>query len=255
MKPLSSRQQAILNRVIDMHIETAQPVGSRTITELYSELYRSSYSPATVRNEMGILEGLGYLTHPHTSAGRIPTDRGYRYYVNHSVQEEKLPEDMVRRLNQDLMVRPSEEEGLAEKACRVMAGFSNEVSIVLVSRKGSRQVKFFLQGSSSLLEKPEFCDLEKIRLLLKAFEEKGLLAGWLQEKTQAPGVSVSIGRENEVKALQDCAIVSTRYEASGELSGTVAVIGPCRMRYSRAMPLVSQISRLLGRALENGTDY
>lgn len=249
---LSPRQQSILNRVIDTHIETAQPVASRTITGLYAELYRSSYSPATVRHEMGVLEELGYLTHPHTSAGRIPTDRGYRYYVDHSIQEEKISEDTLSRLKASLLERRSEEEeDLMEQACLLMSGLSNEVGMILVSKKKRHQVQVFLQGSSLLLEKPEFQDLQKIRLLLKTFEDKGRFASWLQEKTPEKGISITIGRENEMTSLQDCSVVSMRYTAGEDAAGTVALIGPCRMRYAKTTSLVSQISRLLGRALEN----
>jgi heat-inducible transcriptional repressor len=157
---------------------------------------------------------------------------------------------VVNRLRPYLTARHTEEEDVADTACRTMAGYANEVCIILVSKR-NLPVRVFIQGSSSLLEKPEFRNLEKIGMLLKTFEEKGMLAGWLQEKTQESGISVSIGRENAMKALQDCSVISAHFAAEGNAAGTVALIGPCRMRYSRALPLVSQMGRFLSRALEN----
>ncbi|MBI4711029.1 MAG: hypothetical protein HY767_00985, partial [Candidatus Omnitrophica bacterium] len=84
METLSLRQNDILRGVIETHIETTQPVGSRSIAEKYA----ISFSPATIRHEMGALEEMGYLTHPHTSSGRLPTDHGYRYYLDHTSFEE-----------------------------------------------------------------------------------------------------------------------------------------------------------------------
>jgi heat-inducible transcriptional repressor len=87
MPELTSRQQNILGLVIKIYIETAQPIGSKTLLELH-EL---GVSPATVRGEMQELERLGYLTHPHTSAGRVPTDKGYRYFVERLLGDVELP--------------------------------------------------------------------------------------------------------------------------------------------------------------------
>ena len=88
MSELSSRQQTILGLVVKLYIATAQPVGSRTLLENHLDLQVSS---ATIRNEMAALEDLGYLTHPHTSAGRMPTDKGYRYFVERLLGDVELP--------------------------------------------------------------------------------------------------------------------------------------------------------------------
>lgn len=244
MKALSLRQQSILNRIVETHIETAQPVGSRFITALYTGLYQGSYSPATVRAEMGVLESLGYLTHPHTSAGRVPTDLGYRYYVDHSLQEEKPAAlDSIQRELQEA----EEEDALAEKISHVLSSFSDEASLVVLSNPSNKKrYRLFVEGSSRMLDKPEFKDIDKARPVFKALEEKNRLSQWLLERSaNERQVTVTIGRENNSEAFQHCAIISTFCRVNPGSSAAVAVIGPRRMHYSKAVPLVSYMGRLI----------
>ncbi len=245
MLSLSPRQQSILNRVVETHIETAQPVGSRFLTDLYTGLYHDSYSPATVRAEMGLLEDRGYLTHPHPSAGRIPTDQGYRYYVDHGLKEEKPSEELVRRMNHELSGAAEEMETFAENVSRILSKLTGEVSLIIVSDR------LFFQGSSRMLEKPEFQDLNKVRPILQKLEEKVQLAAWFSNRAPQEGVTVTIGRENETDAFQCCSLISARYEINGKYSGTVAVLGPQRMCYSKSVPLVAQMGKIIQRVLEN----
>ena len=252
MRNLSPRQESILNRVVDTHIQTAQPVSSHLITGLFRGLYRNSYSPATIRHEMGLLEEMGYLTHPHTSAGRIPTDGGYRYYVDHSLQEERLGEGLAGNVETELEKFAAESEDFAEQASRILSNLTGEVSVSVQSSapESRRPFRVCVQGSSRILEKPEFQDVEKVHLLLKALEEKDSLAQWLAESTSESGVSVKIGRENRPKVFHACAIVSAHYTHSGRFAGTVAVFGPQRMKYARAVPIVSQMARIIARILD-----
>ena len=253
MRPLSTRQQSILNRVVDTYIDTAQPVGSHFITHLYTELYSDSYSPATVRHEMGLLEEMGYLTHPHTSAGRIPTHQGYRYYVDHSLPEEPLPDSLLMQADYDLS-RVEEAEAVAEKTLEILSRLLSQVSLFLTPLPGSGQKeksysKFFVQGASSIVEKPEFQDLSKLKALLKALDEKIGLSRWLRDQTPAAGFAVSIGEENELEAFKSCSVISTQCVIRGQ-AGILAVIGPCRMKYSYAIPLVVKMSRIVSKVFD-----
>ena len=248
MQTLSPRQQSILNRIIDTHIETAQPVGSRSITDLYREIFSDSYSPATVRNEMGLLEEMGYLTHPHTSAGRVPTDLGYRYYVDHGLQQESFSGDFLHRLANDLKNASREIEFLAEKASSLLSSLAEEASLVLMPE--NKRAKLFLQGASRLLEKPEFQDLAKMKLLLKALEEKVELMNWLGNRVATAAVSITIGHENEREAFYDCTVISAVYSTHGRMTGALAVIGPRRMKYSRTIPLVRQMAAMIETILD-----
>ncbi len=250
MQPLSPRQQAILNRIVDLYIETAQPVGSKQITELFTRLYQSSYSPATVRNEMGALEGMGYLAHPHTSAGRMPTDRGYRYYVDHSLQEEHPPQETLRRVAADLMPNAHETELLAEKISSVLSELSGQVGIVTISGNRSGRYRIFIQGSSHLFDEPEF-QPSSLKAIFKVLEDPQSLQACLEKNESADGVSISIGDENFAPALKPCSVLTTRYRLSGSgEEGAVALMGPRRMRYSRLVPLVTQMGRMIKNIIE-----
>ena len=256
MHPLSPRQQSILNRTVETHIETAQPVGSRFLTNLYTDLYRDSYSPATVRAEMVHLEEMGYLTHPHTSAGRIPTDLGYRYYVDHGLKEEAPSEDLMTRIRQELAPAAEAPETLAENASKLLSQMSGEGSVVVISDASRREPhRLFFQGSSRMLEKPEFQDLETVRPIFQVLEEKTGLAEWLLACTRDESVSVMIGRENKPKAFQSCSVVAIRYRQDKRCYGTVAVLGPRRMKYSRTLPLVTRMAKTMRRILENTESY
>ncbi|MBI3307520.1 MAG: hypothetical protein HYZ84_06930 [Candidatus Omnitrophica bacterium] len=244
METLTARQQSILNRVIDTHIQTGQPVGSRTITEGYRENYRTSFSPATVRGEMGLLEEQGYLTHPHTSSGRIPTDRGYRYYVDHDLQYENLPQHIFRELTGRPLTVSEELDFFLERVSKALSSWSQEMGLILMIDESSNP-RIFLQGSARILEKPEFQDVKKARNLFEMLEEKKAVANWLSRRTADEKISVSIGRENESEAMNDCAVVAMPCRIHRRWAGAVAVLGPRRMRYARTLPLVASMAKLV----------
>ena len=250
MQPLSSRQQSILNRVIDQYIETAQPVGSHAITAIYTEIYQGSYSSATVRHEMGSLEQMGYLTHPHTSAGRVPTDLGYRFYVDHGLQDSVISQQMINRAEDDLLAQKKEAENLAENASSVLSEMVGELSVFILpgrDKSGHVVYKVFLKGFKRMFEKPEFQDLQKIRVLMEVLEERIKILEVLNPKQTEGPVRVTIGKENTSEAFSDCSIISAGYAANEAMRGACAVIGPTRMRYNQTVPLVEKMSKVFSR--------
>lgn len=250
MHSLTERQKIILKGVIESHIETSEPVGSRYITDHCS----LSFSPATIRNEMGLLEEMGYLTHPHTSSGRIPTDDGYRFYIDHTAFNEPLPEGVYRRLAGELDPRRLELnaiETFLDRVSSLLSSMTQEVGLSLamtpeqeLARKID-ELKFSLQGLVHILEKPEFHDLQKMRSLLRTLEEKIALKQWLLNKTREARVSVSVGCENGQEALDDCSIVTARYSVQGKAAGVIAILGPKRMPYRQVVPLVSCVANIM----------
>ena len=128
MDRLSLREEAILNTLIRTYVKTGEPVGSRTISKLGLGL-----SAATVRNSMADLEEKGYLSHPHTSAGRVPTDKGYRYYVDQLMDEEELVEKDRQRIRDNMVVRFWEGniEGVLEQVSRAVADVSHNLGVAL----------------------------------------------------------------------------------------------------------------------------
>ena len=249
---LSPRQQSVLNRVVDIYIDTAQPVGSRQITEIYKEVYNHSYSSATVRHEMGVLEGLGYLTHPHTSAGRTPTDRGYRYYVDHSMQEDSPSQAIFQDAAEKLAPSLGAVEDLGEKISEILSKLSAQVSVVLVPDENRKRTRAFVQGASSLLDQPEFQAPHSVQPLLKIFENRENLQACLPPSNQSGPFSIAIGEENSNQALKQCSVVASRYFMNSGRSGMLALIGPRRMKYSRMVPLIVRMGKLVENLLQSG---
>jgi heat-inducible transcriptional repressor len=124
---LSERQRLILNAIIDDYIRSAEPVGSRSI----SKRGDVAYSPATIRNEMSDLEDMGFLEQPHTSAGRIPSHKGYRYYVDHLVNIGKIGEYEVETIKRFFAERMNHIEQVIQHAASMLSGLTNYTSIVM----------------------------------------------------------------------------------------------------------------------------
>ncbi|MBI3317404.1 MAG: hypothetical protein HYZ85_05335 [Candidatus Omnitrophica bacterium] len=247
MQPLSSRQESILNRVVDTHIHTGQPVGSRFITNRYREIYRDYYSPATVRHEMGMLEERGYLTHPHPSAGRIPTDRGYRYYVDRGLTPEPVSQKTILHISNKLSEEKRERENFAEKASEILSELADEVALFAIPNSSPGlpgHYKIFIKGTGQMLDKPEFHEPASARPLFQLFENRFRLFPWIENQCRR-GLSVTIGLENESCELQHCSVVSADFHVENKSKGVIALIGPTRMPYGRLLPLVKAMSQAI----------
>ncbi|WP_026476286.1 heat-inducible transcriptional repressor HrcA [Alkaliphilus transvaalensis] len=132
---LNERKLKILQAIVQDYIQTAEPIGSRTLTKKYN----IGVSPATIRNEMADLEDLGFLTQPHTSAGRIPSDKAYRLYVDYLLQMKKIASFHRDTMRADLLKRFGEIEDLLQYSSRILSQLTNYTSIALAPQiKGSK---------------------------------------------------------------------------------------------------------------------
>lgn len=156
---LNDRERSILHHVVDQYIRTAVPIGSRFI----SKRFESHLSPATIRNVMADLEELGYLSHPHTSAGRVPTDLGYRYYVDYLMEVERLREIEVREIQQQLD-RVNDQAELLRVTSKLLSKISRQLSVV-----SSPHI------SSGVLEKLELIPLSSSKLLVVLSIRSGIV--------------------------------------------------------------------------------
>ncbi|EXX87963.1 HrcA family transcriptional regulator [Paenibacillus darwinianus] len=136
---LTERQRMILNAIVDDYIRSAEPVGSRSI----SKHGGIGFSPATIRNEMADLEELGFLEQPHTSAGRIPSTQGYRYYVDHLVKVSQLGEEELARVRSHFAMRMNQMEQIIQHAAMILSNITNYTSIVLGPEMFSNSLKVF----------------------------------------------------------------------------------------------------------------
>ncbi len=147
---LNVRHQGVLRAIVLDYIRTAEPVGSRTI----SRRYGFSLSPATIRSTMADLEELGYLAQPHTSAGRIPTDRGYRFYVDTLMDRPQLTQAELQRIEEHVGPSAGEVQGVLREAGKLLSALSPYVAVVLAPRiqeSQFRRVEFVALGSNRVL--------------------------------------------------------------------------------------------------------
>jgi len=335
---LELRVKTILVAVVDHFIHTGEPVGSRTL----SKLLDLGVSAATIRNVMADLTEQGYLEQPHTSAGRVPTDKAYRYFVNARATPGDLPEQVRREIDDCIGEAPGGLDSLLVSTTRLLAELTEftgvvaspmmratrlkkveflrigpeEVYVVLITHSNMVHHKIlrvsqelgqeFLNSVSrylneqfiskslsdirgqvldSLMEEKEqydqllahvvrlskrafdlsserelyvegqfnivkdLQDLGRVRSLLQALESKFSIIELLDQALSGPGISISIGHENALECLEDCALVTAKYGTDGDSLGAIGVIGPTRMDYLKVVPIIEYTAQALSRAI------
>lgn len=232
LKSPDKRKEAILEIIVDHYIESAEPVGSRFVSR------KLSLSSATIRNVMSDLEEEGYITHPHTSAGRIPTDKGYRYYITSLMHRKNLTDNMVKIVEAQYHQRMQNLGDVLEKTSHLISSLTNYVGITMIPDAE----KVYMDGASHLIEQPEFRDLAKLHKLFKCLEDRVSILKLLCDEQDDDRLTIHIGKENKSNYLSDCSIVTRGYKIRGKKSGKIGVIGPKRMVYERVIPMVEYLA-------------
>ncbi|MBE4908039.1 heat-inducible transcriptional repressor HrcA [Bacillus luteolus] len=335
---LTDRQLLILQVIIDDFIQSAQPVGSRSL----SKKDGISFSSATIRNEMADLEELGFIEKTHSSSGRVPSEKGYRYYVDHLLSPQSVSKQDKEEIKSIFAERIYELEKVVQKSAQILSDLTSYTSIVLGPEVNENRVKklqiipinrdtavaiivtdtghvenrtitfpgsinpseiekmvnilnerltgvplielndkiykevatilkshinnydsllnvltgtFNLQtservyfgGKTNMLSQPEFNDIKKIRSLLTMIEQEKEFYELL--RTNQTGISIKIGRENRVSAMENCSLITATYTVGTEQLGSIAILGPTRMEYSRVVSLLSLLSTDLSNVL------
>lgn len=234
------RKDRVLAIVVDAYVKSVTPVGSNLIVERY----RLDLSPATVRNILAELEDEGFLAHPHTSAGRVPTQKGYRYFVDHLMHEIKLLEGEKTRIQKEYVQGVKELQDLLEKASEVISDLTHYTSIVSVD--GGDEV--FCKGLSFVAGYPEFHNFDRIKQLLRMLEGKERILELISRELEHR-VDVLIGSEMKSDDMDDCSLVISSYKRKNGPSGKIAVLGPTRMDYERVVSTLDYFSELMSRIL------
>jgi len=337
---LDARKLRILQTIIDEYVLSAAPVGSRSI----SRTPGFNLSSATIRNEMADLEEMGFLEQPHTSAGRIPSDKAYRLYVDSMMNRAQLSEDEIKRIRSHFTARVDELDAVLKQTAKAISSITQYTAMVLppeldndrlrhiqlvpltegkalivvvtdtgfakdmiirvgdrmstseleqisrllterlrgcrmdmvsdriaaelsseladkrhfltnlvdaISRKihpNSHNVE--LSGTVNMLHYPEYSDLNKARNFLAAVEGREALYGMLKRASTLE-FTVTIGSENEHEPLRDCSIVTATYRMGDLPMGSIGVIGPTRMNYSKVISVLEYMRRSLSEVLTN----
>jgi len=329
---LTDRQLLILQVIVDDFIRSAQPVGSRSL----SKKKEISFSSATIRNEMSDLEELGYIEKTHTSSGRVPSEKGYRYYVDHLLSPQVLNQHDTSIIQSIFAEKIFEFEKIIQRSAKILSDLTNYTSIVLgpavsinklkkiqiiplnketavaifvtdtghvenrtfslpasvdasdlektvnilndrlsgvpledLNDKIYKEVamllrqhihdydlmlhtiadslkmpvneKLFFAGKTNMLSQPEFHDVSKLRSLLTMIDQEEWMYNLI--RNDSAGIQVKIGTENNNSVMDNCSLITATYTAGVENLGTIAILGPTRMEYSRVISLLQFLSK------------
>lgn len=235
---MDQRKREILAAVVEEYTKTALPAGSDIIAEEYVDA-----SPATIRAEMAELEGEGYLYQPHTSAGRIPTDKGFRFYVDELMGEKPLSIKEQKQLELELLQSKAQYSRLARTTAKLLSQLSNTFTITgLVDSEENRCES----GIKEFLTSPDFTELDQVA---QAAEILDYLDEWMDgivtQNLNKP-TTIYIGKENPVSKLHNYSMIISKYDLPDGKQGYIALVGPKRMEYNRNLSLVECVRRLLG---------
>jgi heat-inducible transcriptional repressor len=233
---MTERQKLILSAVIEQYAEVASPVGSTLLAKLFQ------VSSATIRAEMAELERLGYITQPHTSAGRIPTDRGYRFYVN-QISEPSQPAMPEGRAERALSARASS-GGLPERTIRntvdTLVELTHNLGLATIGNQ------LYMSGLSNLFGQPEFIRSGQVQEIAKLLDN---LEPWLREAAPNEPLSVYIGHENPIGKNAGASLIISRFRSPYSDHSYIGVLGPTRQSYRDVMTLVRHAGETLEEAL------
>ena len=227
---ITERQKAILCQIIEEYAETASPVGSVTLAKLFN------VSPATIRAEMARLEALGLIAQPHTSAGRVPTDAGYRFYVNHLENAE--PEPTGRGIHA-LEVRVSSQsrtDAAIKGAVDALVDLTGNLGLATIDGQ------LYLSGISKLFIQPEFVDARRVQAVAKLLDN---LEPWLRETAPGEALNIFIGHENPIGKNSEASLIISKFRSPFSDRSYIGVLGPTRQNYSRVMALVRHAGNML----------
>jgi len=232
---VTPRQEKILQAIVEQHAEVASPVGSSLLAKLFD------VSSATIRAEMVELERMGYISQPHTSAGRVPTDKGYRYYVNQLAEVQELPEE--RRAQRALTARV-QDAGLPEQTIRNAV----DTLVELTHNLGLATIgpQLYMSGLSNLFGQPEFMHPGQVQEVARLLDN---IQPWLAEAAPNEPLSVFIGRENPIGRSAGASLIISRFRSPFSDRSYIGVLGSTRQSYRDVMSLVGRAGQALEETL------
>jgi heat-inducible transcriptional repressor len=228
MEDLDKRKIEILNIIIKEHIKTSMPVGSSIIVEKY----KLGLSPATVRNEMAVLEKCGLIIQPYTSAGRIPTESAYRFFLQ-NIKKKEIGDDKKKLIDQVLV---DDSEISCKNTAKVLAAISGN-AVFWAFHKNS----LYYTGISNLLQQPEFAQMNLIYNISGIIDKLDEIIIDIFEDLK-PGVKILIGEENPFSSY--CSVIILKYK-KGKKCGLLGILSPIRSDYQKNLSIIDYINKKL----------
>lgn len=234
---ITPRQREILSQIIEEYAETAAPVGSMTMAKLFG------VSPATIRAEMARLEAFGLIAQPHTSAGRVPTDAGYRFYVNNLDGNVDMGSDIEKksfeRGTHAIEVRVSSQsqaDAAIRRAVDSLVELTGNLGLATIGGQ------LYLSGISQLFTQPEFVDTRRVQAVAKLLDN---LEPWLREAAPGEALNIFIGHENPIGKNSEVSLIISKFRSPFSDKSYIGVLGPTRQNYMRVMGLVKYTGKML----------
>ena len=236
---MTDRQVKILAAIIEQYAEIAAPVGSVTLAKLFG------VSSATIRAEMAKLEDMGFISAPHTSAGRIPTDKGYRVYVNGITDAamSELPSGLdrsARTIEAHVQSHGDKADRAIRSAVDSLVDLTGNMAFATIGRE------LYTNGISMLFGQPEYISGQHVQSVARLIDN---IEPWLREAAPNEALSVFIGSENPIGKSSGATLIISKFRSPYSDSSYIGVIGPTRQNYARTMHLVSLTGTMLEQAL------
>jgi heat-inducible transcriptional repressor len=235
---MTQRQLAILTAIIEQYAEIAAPVGSITLAKLFG------VSSATIRSEMVRLEESGLIMQPHTSAGRIPTDKGYRVYVNGITDAELAdtpkPDRGARALEAHINSQTSRADRAIRGAVDSLVELTHNLGLATIGDE------LYMNGIGNLFSHPEFLGTSHTQAVATLLDN---LEPWLREAAPNQPLSVYIGSENPIGKSSGASLIISRFRSPYSDNSYIGVLGPTRQDYARVMRLVRKTGTMLEEVL------
>ena len=232
---MTQRQAQILRAIIEQYAEVAVPVGSSLLTKVFN------VSSATIRSEMAELERQGFIEQPHTSAGRMPTDKGYRFYVN---QVAELDVPVIDRRSERALAARVEGGAMPERTIRnavdTLVELTHNLGLATIGNQ------LYMSGLTNLFAHPEFSGGEHVKEVARLLDN---LEPWLNEAAPNEPLSVYIGAENPIGRNSGCSLIISKFRSPYSDKSYVGVLGPTRQSYGQVMNLVQRTGQTLEEAL------
>ena len=231
---MTERQAQILAAIIEQYAEIAAPVGSVTLAKLFG------VSSATIRSEMARLEDMGLIAQPHTSAGRVPTDQGYRFYVNRLNEAQTDVSPQLDRSARAIEARVQTHSNRADRAIRSAV----DSLVDLTQNLGLATIgdELYLSGMSNLFSQPEFLQGNHVQAVAQLLDN---LEPWLREVAPNEPLNVFIGSENPIGKTSGATLIVSRFRSPYSDQSYIGVLGPTRQSYGRVMRLVRHAGAML----------
>jgi len=231
---MTDRQEKILAAIVEEYAEVASPVGSSILSKMFN------VSPATIRNDMIALERAGFIAQPHTSAGRTPTDKGYRHYVNQISGIDSIAIDRTARAIDTRVLAAGSPDLAIRTAVKSLVELTHNVGLATID--GS----LYVRGFADLFSQPEFTTTETVRQMAGLIDN---LEPWLRETKPNEPLNVYIGRENPIGKSSQSSLIISRFCSPYSDKSYIGVLGPTRQDYRNVMNLVSHTGKMLEEAL------